>query len=146
MTVFDQYPDIELVDVGYAGGFSTDLGLEKAENVLTQSPDLSAIYFDNDDLALGGILAAKARSIAMEDIFIVGTDGGLPAREAARAGELDYSISLCGYATGVLATGVIVAKAESGSDPSGPTVPVAVFEFTPETVDALEAAIADKSC
>ena len=144
--VFDQYPEIELVDVGYAGGFSTDLGLEKAENILTQSPDVAAIYFDNDDLALGGILAAKARSIPMDEIFIVGADGGLPARDAARAGELDYSISFCGYATGVLATEVIIGKVAEGKDPSGPTVPIAVVEFTPDTVGDLEAKVADKTC
>lgn len=144
--VFDQYPDIELVDVGYAGGFSTDLGLEKAENILTQAPDVSAIYFDNDDLALGGILAAKARSIPMDRIFIVGADGGKPARDAAAAGELDYSVSFCGYATGVLATEVIIAKVAEGQDPSGPTVPIAVFEFTPDNVGELETKVADKSC
>lgn len=144
--VFDQYPEIELVDVGYAGGFSTDLGLEKAENILTQSPDVAAIYFDNDDLALGGILAAKARSIPMDQIFIVGADGGQPARDAARAGELDYSISFCGYATGVMATEVIIAKVAEGKDPSGPTVPIAIVEFTPDTVGDLEAKVADKSC
>ena len=144
--VFAKYPDIELIDVGYAGGFSTDLGLEKAENILTQSPDVAAIYFDNDDLALGGILAAKARNISMDNIFIVGADGGLPARDAARAGELDYSVSFCGYATGVLATEVIIGKVAEGKDPSGPTVPIAVVEFTPETVGDLEAKVADKTC
>ena len=144
--VFAKYPDIKLIDVGYAGGFSTDLGLEKAENILTQSPDVAAIYFDNDDLALGGILAAKSRGIAMDKIFIVGADGGGPARDAARAGDLDYSISFCGYATGVVAVQVIIDKVAGGMDPSGPTVPIAVFEFTPDNVDELEAKVADKSC
>lgn len=144
--VFDRYPDIEIIDVGYAGDFAADLGLEKTENILTIAPNVDAIYFDNDDLALGGILAAKARGIPMENIFIVGTDGGLPARDAARAGELDFSISLCGYATGVLATGLIVAKNEAGTDPSGPRVPVPFFEFTPDNINNLEAAVAENAC
>jgi ABC-type sugar transport system substrate-binding protein len=82
----------------------------------------------------------------MDKIFIVGADGGLPARDAARAGELDYSISFCGYATGVLATEVIIGKVAEGKDPAGPTVPIAVIEFTPDTVGDLEAKVADKSC
>ena len=144
--VFEANPGITLVDVGYAGGFSTDLGLEKAENIFTQNPDVDAIYFDNDDLALGGILAAKARGIDMDDIYIVGADGGKPARDAAKAGELDYSVSFCGYATGVLATKVIVDQVVNGTGPAGPVVPVAIVEFTPDNVGELESKVADKSC
>lgn len=144
--IFAKYPDITLIDVGYAGGFSSDLGLEKAENILTSNPDVAAIYFDNDDLALGGILAAKARNIPMDKIFIVGADGGKPAQDAAKAGDLDYSVSFCGYATGVQAFEVLKAKVTNGEAPAAHIVPVEIVEFTPETVQTLIDKVAAKTC
>lgn len=144
--IFAKYPDITLIDVGYAGGFSSDLGLEKAENILTSNPDTAAIFFDNDDLALGGILAAKARKIPMDKIFIVGADGGKPAQDAVKAGDLDYSISFCGYITGVQAFEVLRAKVEMGESPATHIVPVEVIEFTPENVQTLIDKVAAKTC
>ena len=46
----------------------------------------------------------------------------------------------------MVAVQVIIDKVAGGMDPSGPTVPIAVFEFTPDNVDELEAKVADKSC
>lgn len=144
--VFEANPGIELFDGGYAGGFSSDLGLKEAENLLTANPDLDAIYFDNDDLALGGILAVKNRGIEPEEIFIVGADGGKPAQDAAAAGDLDYSVSFCGYATGVQAFEVLRAAVEGGRTPENRIVPTPVIEFTPENVAELQSQVAAKAC
>jgi ABC-type sugar transport system substrate-binding protein len=92
---FAEHPGIKVVDGPYAGGFSADLGLTAAQNLLTANPDLDAIYFDNDDLALGGIRAARDRDIAPEDILIVGTDGLTAGKEAVKAGDLDYTLDQC---------------------------------------------------
>jgi ABC-type sugar transport system substrate-binding protein len=144
--VFDANPGITVIDGPYAGEFSSDAGLAATENVLTANPDVDAIYFDNDDLALGGVLAAKGRGIDMDDIILIGTDGGEPARKAVAAGELDYTISLCGYATGEIATNVIIDYVESGETPDDHIVPIPVLEFTPETVEENNAKVEAKEC
>lgn len=143
--VFDANPGIKMINGPYAGQFSADAGLKVTENVLTANPKIDALYFDNDDIALGGILAAKARNISMDDIVIIGTDGGKPARDAVKAGDLDYTISLCGYMTGRIAVEVIRDKLE-GKAPSGHIVPTPALEFTPETVDENNAKVDKKEC
>lgn len=94
-------PGITVVDGGYAGGFSSDLGLERTENLLTRSPNLDAIIYDADDLTLGGLQAIKQANIPDDKIVIVSTDGAAPALEAVENGEIDYTMSLCGYAQGI---------------------------------------------
>jgi ABC-type sugar transport system substrate-binding protein len=94
---------LEVIDGPYAGGFSSDLGLDTTQNMLTRNRDLDAIIYDNDDLALGGIQAAKERGIAMDDILMVGTDGGDAALKTVERGDLDMTISLCGYREGISA-------------------------------------------
>jgi ABC-type sugar transport system substrate-binding protein len=94
---------LEVVDGPFAGGFSSDLGLDTTQNMLTKNQDLDAIIYDNDDLALGGIQAAKERNIDMKDILILGTDGGSAALDVVEQGDLDMTISLCGYREGISA-------------------------------------------
>jgi ABC-type sugar transport system substrate-binding protein len=144
--VFDANPGIKLINGPYAGEFSADAGMKAAENVLTANPSVNALYFDNDDIALGGILAAKARNISMDKIIIVGTDGGKPARDAVKAGDLDYTISLCGYATGVRAMDVLKDKLDSNKSPDQHVVPVTVLDFTGHTVDENNKLVDAKKC
>jgi ABC-type sugar transport system substrate-binding protein len=145
-SVFDANPAIKLINGPYAGEFSADAGLKAAENVLAANPNVDALYFDNDDIALGGILAAKARNIPMDKIIIIGTDGGKPARDAVKAGDLDYTISLCGYATGVRAMNVLKDKFDSNKNPDQHVVPVPVLDFTPQTVDENNKQVDEKKC
>jgi ABC-type sugar transport system substrate-binding protein len=93
-------PGIQFVDGPYAGAFSSDKGLNATQNLLSRAPDLNALYFDNDDIALGGIAAVKDKGIDLNKMLIVATDGGPPALEAVKKGELDATISLCGFAQG----------------------------------------------
>jgi ABC-type sugar transport system substrate-binding protein len=93
--------NLEVVDGPFAGAFSSDKGLDVTQNMLTKNPDLDAIIYDNDDLALGGIQAAKERNIPMDKILIVGTDGGSAALKVVEKGDLDMTMSLCGYREGI---------------------------------------------
>ena len=102
MEVFEAASGIEVIDGPFAGGFSSDLGLEATENMLARESDLDAIYYDNDDLALGGLQALQERDIAPEDILVIGTDGGPAALEAVEAGDLDYTLNICGFEQGKL--------------------------------------------
>jgi ABC-type sugar transport system substrate-binding protein len=145
LPVFEANPGITLVDGGYTGQFTTDAGLAATENLLTSTRDLDAIYFDNDDLALGGVLALQQRGIALEEIVTIGTDGGAPAREAVAAGELDMTISICGYATGVRAVEVLTAFLRDGESPP-PHVQTDTLTVTPETAAAAEQVVERGEC
>ena len=146
MEVFAENPGITVVDGPYTGEFSTDAGLAAAENVLTANPDVDALYFDNDDIALGGVLAAQQRGISMDDIVIIGTDGGEPAREAVRDGDLDMTITLCGVATGKTAVQTLAAYARDGEKPADRVTAVESQQITADTYDDVEALISAGDC
>ncbi|MBB3085301.1 sugar ABC transporter substrate-binding protein [Geodermatophilus sabuli] len=146
MEVFAENPGITVIDGPYTGEFSSDAGLAAAENVLTANPDVDALYFDNDDIALGGVLAAQQRGIAMEDIVIIGTDGGEPARQAVAAGELDMTITLCGFLNGKQAMDTLVSFVRDGDEPAERTVEVTSQMVTRDSYEDVEALIASGDC
>jgi ABC-type sugar transport system substrate-binding protein len=146
MEVFAENPGITVIDGPYTGEFSSDAGLGVAENVLTANPDVDALYFDNDDIALGGVLAAQQRGIPLEDILIIGTDGGEPARQAVNSGELDMTITLCGVSTGARAVEVLVAQLRDDTRPDGRVVDVTSQIITQDTYAEVEDLIASGEC
>jgi ABC-type sugar transport system substrate-binding protein len=146
MEVFAKNPGITVIDGPYTGEFSSDAGLSAAENVLTANPDVDALYFDNDDIALGGILAAQQRNIPMDQILIIGTDGGEPARLAVDAGDLDMTISMCGAATGTKAMETMIAYLRDGTEPADHTVDIAGEVITKDTYADVEKKIAAGEC
>jgi len=107
MAVFAKNPGIKVFDGGYTGAFTSDAGLKQTENLLTRQSNLQAIYNDNDDIALGGIQALKERNIDPSKVLVIGTDGGPAALKAVQAGDLDYTISLCGFAQGKQVIGIL---------------------------------------
>jgi ABC-type sugar transport system substrate-binding protein len=112
--VLSAAPGIEIVDGPYVGGFSADLGLDATANMLASNPDLNAIIYDNDDLALGGAEAIKNAGINPDDILVLGTDGGETALEAVEAGTIDYTVSLCGFREGSSAIDTLNTYFEDG--------------------------------
>lgn len=142
--VFEENPGIEVIDGPYTGAFSTETGLDATQNLLTRSPNIDALYFDNDDIAIGGIEAAKERGIAMDDILIIGTDGGPPALDAVKKSELDYTISLCGYATGLTAVEVL-QSALDGETPEK-FVPIETQAFTPDNIEKKLSNLSREDC
>jgi ABC-type sugar transport system substrate-binding protein len=139
MEVFAENPGITVIDGPCTGEFSSDAGLGAAENVLTANPDVDALYFDNDEIALGGVLAAQQRGIALDDILIIGTDGGEPARQAVDAGELYMTVTLCGVSTGACAVEVLVAHLRDNTRPDDRVVDVSSQMITQDTYAEVEA-------
>jgi len=134
---------LQVVDGPFAGGFSSDLGLDATQNMLTPNPDLDAIIYDNDDLALGGIQAAKERNIAMDDILILGTDGGSAALDVVKKGDLDMTISLCGYKEGISAIDTAVKVFEGNAEKR---VVSHVETFTPDNIEEKQASMQREDC
>lgn len=142
--VLAENPEIEVVDGGFAGGFSGDLGLETTENLLTRNPDLDAIIYDNDDLALGGVEALNARNIAPDEILILGTDGGDAALDAVAAGDIDMTVSLCGYREGISAIDTLNTFYEDGDVEDRVISEVEIF--TTENVEEKRAGLTPEDC
>lgn len=134
---------LEVVDGPFAGGFSSDLGLDLTQNLLTKSQDLDAIIYDNDDLALGGIQAAKERKIAMDDILILGTDGGSAALEVVEKRDLDMTISLCGYREGISAIDTAQQALEGSAEKR---VVSHVETFTPDNIVEKQGSLEREDC
>lgn len=143
--VFDRNRDIEIVARAFAGGFSSDLGLKETQDILTRTPDVDAIFFDNDDLAIGGIQALRERSISLEDVVLAGTDGAQPGLDAVRKGELDYTLSACGVANGILSVNVVNDFLERDKKPPE-LVRYKVEEFTPANIEDKLRTIGREDC
>jgi ABC-type sugar transport system substrate-binding protein len=129
--VFKKYPGISVVEGPY--GSSSAEGLAATENVLSTHPEPAGIFFDGDDVALGGIKAVKERGLAGR-VVTVASDGTTAAVQAVRNGDLDLTISVRPYKTGTDAVDVLVNYVEDGTRPS-PKMYAPLLEITRETVD-----------
>lgn len=143
--VFAENPGIEVVDGPYVGDFTADVGLRGTENLLAREPDLDALFFDNDDIALGGIEAVQARDIPPDEIIIAGTDGGPPALEAVKKGDLDVTFSLCGYAQGAQAVRTLIDYIRDGKKPPA-NVETPQVVFTTDNIDEKLASLTREEC
>jgi ABC-type sugar transport system substrate-binding protein len=133
--VFQGASGIQVVDGPYTGAFSSDKGLDATQNLLSRDPNLNALFFDNDDIALGGLQAIADRGIDQNKILVVATDGGPPALAAVKKKTLDATFSLCGFAQGKQTIDVLKDYLVDGKKPP-PTIYTHTLLFTPENVQA----------
>ncbi|MDO8212043.1 sugar ABC transporter substrate-binding protein [Conexibacter sp. CPCC 206217] len=130
---FANYPDIELVDAGY-NDWSGDAGLKATENLLQRAGGrLDAIYFSNDDQAVGGIQAIRDRGLDPATIVTVSSDGSPAAVDLIRRGELTYTTSSCSFAAGRLAAEQADKQFQGQTPPA--EVPVKQLPITRDTVE-----------
>ena len=83
--------EIDMDVRGYGeGSFTTDGGLAAAEDLFTMCPDMDVMFCDNDFMAIGGIIAAQAIGLTMnEDVTIFAcTDGSKAGMEYVKTGEM----------------------------------------------------------
>ncbi|MGH7486618.1 MAG: sugar ABC transporter substrate-binding protein, partial [bacterium] len=111
--VFAKNPGIHVVDGPYAGNFTADVGLSATQNLLTANPNLDAIFFDNDDLALGGAQAAQDRGL--NNVLIVGTDGLAAGLAGLEKRQIDYTRAQCAVDQGRAAVRALNDQFENGS-------------------------------
>jgi ABC-type sugar transport system substrate-binding protein len=103
---FNDYPNIQVVEGPY-GNFASEVGLASLENVLSRYPQPNAVYFDNDDLAIGGLRALQERGIAPSSVVTISSDGAPAAIADVQSGTLTGTVATRPYATGVKALQVI---------------------------------------
>jgi ribose transport system substrate-binding protein len=114
-----KYPEIEVVGV-WAANWDRAQGLQKAEDILTAHPDISAIIAVNDEMALGALQAVKARN-KLGDVIVTGFNGVAESIQAVHRGDLLATVLTYCDAVGrqLVLTGMEVA---AGSDDETYTV------------------------
>ncbi|HEX4805769.1 MAG TPA: sugar ABC transporter substrate-binding protein [Conexibacter sp.] len=125
---FAKHPGITVVNGPYAGNFTADLGLTATQNLLTAHPNLNAIFFDNDDLALGGARAIADRGLQGK-VLTVGTDGLQAGLSGVRAGQISYTLSQCAVGQGKQAMRTLHDMLVDGKQP-GARVITKTIEIT----------------
>ncbi|HEY0695518.1 MAG TPA: sugar ABC transporter substrate-binding protein [Kribbella sp.] len=143
--VFESHPGIELVDELYAGSFSTDDGLASAQNMLSRVPDIDAIFFDNDDIALGGVQAVREAGLDPSDVLIVGTDGSDAAIEQVKNGTMAATLLLCSRAEGYRAINVMADLLE-GKDPESDFITTPSHLVTTDTITEILEGMGPNDC
>jgi len=88
--VFAKYPNIEIVKEA-EGKWDRALGMSIAENWLQSDSDLDAICCNNDEMAIGTLLAAEGADIADDQLIIAGVDATPDALEYLGKG-LDVTV------------------------------------------------------
>ena len=129
--VFEAADGIELVDTQYAGAYTTEAGLETAENMITANPDITGIWTDNDDQAFGVNQVLEAHDLL--DQVIVASTGGYGGLEEVRAGRIAFTHALCGVEDGFIAIDALESLFNGETLPD--RVATNVVVVTPDNVE-----------
>ncbi|MFF5637821.1 ABC transporter substrate-binding protein [Streptomyces sp. NPDC012825] len=85
-------PGLEIV-AQQTGEFARDKGQQVMEQLIQSKPDITAVYTENDEMALGAVTALKAAGKAPgKDVKVVSIDGTRNAVQALANGELNAVI------------------------------------------------------
>lgn len=92
-----EFPGMQIV--GSAdGGYVRDKGLIAAQDLLTKFPDVSAIYGENEDMALGASQAIDLANLEHWDgtdgIITIGADGLISGMDSIRQGQLTATVDV----------------------------------------------------
>jgi inositol transport system substrate-binding protein len=96
------------------GKWDRALGMQVAENLYQANPDLKAVVANNDEMAIGALLAAQAIGIKDEELIIAGVDATPDALEFVGQG-LDVTVfqSAAGQGYGGAEAAYKLAKGEA---------------------------------
>lgn len=103
-SVIEENPGMELV-MEASGNFYRDQGQQITENWLQSGTDIDVICSNNDEMALGAILAIKAagRELGPDGIVVGGVDATQDALGAVQAGDLAVTVFQDGPGQGAAA-------------------------------------------
>ncbi|WP_312714474.1 substrate-binding domain-containing protein [Corynebacterium flavescens] len=125
-----EYPNIEVV-AKQSANFDRTEGLNVATNLLQANPDVTAIFAENDEMALGAVEALGDR--AGKDVKVVAFDGTFDGLKAVKDGELVATIAQQPAELGQRA--VEQAAALLRGEKAERNVPVEVVTVTAENVE-----------
>ncbi|MDT8859264.1 sugar ABC transporter substrate-binding protein [Alkalihalobacillus sp. MEB130] len=128
--IIDEHPGLEIVNQNTAK-FDRSEGMRLMENWLNSGTQIDAIVANNDEMALGAILALEAAG-KLDEVIVAGIDATPAALDAMKAGQLDVTVFQ--DAKGQGANSIIQAvKAANGEDVEDVLVPYQLV--TPDKVE-----------
>lgn len=125
-----EFGDIEVV-AQQPANFDRAQALNVTSNLLQANPDVTAIFAENDEMALGAIKALGDR--AGKDVVVIGFDGTPEALDAVKQGTMHATVAQQPEELGRVAVEQAIA-AIKGEDPEK-EVPVEVRLVTEQNVD-----------
>lgn len=104
---------IEIVDT-QVGNFQRNEAQDIMTNWLTTGEPFDAVIANNDEMAIGAILAMKASGVDMNQVVVGGIDATPDALQAMAAGELDVTVfqNAAAQGAGSVQTALALAKGE----------------------------------
>ncbi|WP_396334463.1 sugar ABC transporter substrate-binding protein [Alkalihalobacillus sp. MEB130] len=130
MEIINEHSDMEVVIQG-TGEWSRNQGMNLMENWLQSGRHIDAVVANNDEMAIGALLAIEAAG-KKDEIIVAGIDASPDALEYMQNGKLDVTVFQ--DAKGQGSTGVQVAvKAANGEEVETEIIPYLLV--TPENVD-----------
>lgn len=128
--IIEKNPDIQVVKEGTANWVRPE-GLELMENWLQTGEQIDAIVANNDEMALGAIMALEAEG-KLEDTIVAGIDATPAALDMMKEGKLDVTVfqDATGQGKASIETAV---KAANGEDVEDAIIPYQLV--VPENVD-----------
>lgn len=92
-----KYPGMQIVG-NQRGDYVRDLAFNAAQNLLQRSPDVNAIYGENEEMALGAAQAIDQAGLqhwnGKKGIITIGADGLKSGYEAIKAGRLTATVDV----------------------------------------------------
>ena len=121
-----EYPDIEIV-ASVPGDYEMEKGMNVATDIITQNPDIDAIYCCNDNMALGAVEALRAADLVGE-VVVLGVDGTGDAYNSIHAGELTATVDQFPDINGEVAVDAAMRLLAGQELPRVITTPVEVID------------------
>ncbi|RAJ69817.1 ribose transport system substrate-binding protein/ribose transport system permease protein [Streptomyces sp. Amel2xB2] len=121
MSAIKKYPDIEIAGKQSAN-FERAKGLDVTTNLLQSHPDVTGIFAENDEMALGAVKALGGK--AGKQVKVVGFDGTPDGFKAIKKGTLNTSIAQQPAALGKMAVRNAIRKVQGSNPDSEIKVPV----------------------
>ena len=112
--ILSGYPDIKII-AEQTAKFQRDQGLDLMSNWLLAGLEINAVAANNDEMALGAIIALKnAGKVPNKDVFVGGVDATPDALDSMQKGELTVTVfqNARGQGTGAIETAYKLAKGE----------------------------------
>ena len=122
---------IEIIDT-QVGNFVRAQAQDLMTNWLTTGDEFDAVIANNDEMAIGAILAMKSASIDMDTVLVGGIDATPDALQAMAAGDLDVTVFQNAAAQGIGSVEAAIALSRGESVTKFVRIP---FELvTPENM------------
>lgn len=120
----ESYPGITIVG-SQTANFQRDQGLTVAQNLLQAHPEATAILSMNDEMALGAIEALRS-SGRLDQVKVIGIDGGVDAVQAVKDGTLLATIAQQPGAMGELSVETAIKVVNGETVPENQPVDIVV--------------------